>query len=45
MSRGTVCKLPLAWSVQLVLIVGVTAAAVEVDMVAGVVRFVPRDGV
>ena len=49
MSRGTVRKLRLVFGVQLVLVVGVTAADVaadvEVDMVAGVVRFVPRDGV
>ena len=49
MSRGTVCKLRLAFVVQLVLIVGVTAADVaadeQLDLGEGVVRFVPRDGV
>jgi len=40
--------LPLAWGVQLVLIVGVTAtdvtAGVELDMVERAVRFVRRAG-
>jgi len=46
---GTVCKLPHARGVQLVLFVGVTAADVaaedELDVVAGVVRLVVYDGV
>jgi len=41
LSRGTVCKLPHARGVQLVLIVGVTAADVAADdEVAGVLRLV-----
>ena len=47
MSRGTVCKLRLAFVVQLVLIVGVTAVDVAADeqlnLGDGVVRFVSRD--
>jgi len=49
LSRGTVCKLRLAFVVQLVHIVGVTAADVaadeQLDLGDGVVRFIPRDGV
>ena len=45
MSRGTVCKLRLVLVVPLVLFVGMALADVEMDMVAGVVRFVPRDTV
>jgi len=45
LSRGTVRTLGLVIGVQLVLFVGVAVANVEVDMVAGVVWFVPRDGV
>ena len=45
MFRGTVCKLRLVFGLQLVLFVGVAVADVEVDVVAGVVRFVPRDSV
>jgi len=41
--RGTSFKMPLAWGVQLALPVGVAVADVELDMVAGVVRFVVRD--
>jgi len=41
--RGMSCKMPLAWGVELVLPVGVAAADVDLDMVAGVVRFVVRD--
>jgi len=41
--RGTSCKMPLAWGVELVLPVGVAAADVELEMVAVVVRFVVRD--
>jgi len=36
--------LPLEWGVHLRFFVGVAAADVEVDVVAGVVRFGPRDG-
>jgi len=43
--RGTVCKLRLVFVLQLVLFVGVAVADMEVDVVAGVVRFVPRDSV
>jgi len=42
---GTVCKLRPVFGVQLVLFVGVAVADVEVDVVAGVVLFVSRDGV
>jgi len=48
LSRGTVwtvCKLRLVFGVHLVPFVGVAVANVEVDMVAGVVRFVRREGV
>jgi len=41
--RGTSCRVPLAWGVELVLPVGVAAADVELDIAAGVVRFVVRD--
>ena len=48
MSRVTECKLPLACGVQLVLVVGVTAADVaadeQLDVGEGVVRFVVWDG-
>jgi len=45
LSRGTVCKLPLVFVVQLVLFVVVAAADVALDVVvAAAVRFVPRDG-
>jgi len=43
LSRGTVCHLRLVFGVQLALFVGVAVADVEVDVVAGVVLFVPRD--
>ena len=45
LSRGTVCNVGLVFGVHLVPFVGVAVANVEVGMVAGVVRFVPRDGV
>ena len=49
MSRGTVCKSPLVFVVQLVLIVEVTAADVAADAelaaVVGVVRLIVWDGV
>ena len=45
MSRGTVCKLPLVLGVQRVLFFCVAAADMVGDMVAGVMRFVLRDGV
>ena len=45
MSRVTACKLRLVFGVPLALFVGVTVVNVGVDMVAGVVRFVPRDSV
>ena len=45
MSRGTVCSLGLVFVVHLLLFVGVAVANVEVDMVAGVVRYIPWDGV
>jgi len=45
LSRGTVCQLRLVFGVQPMLYVGVAAADVEVDVVAGVVRSVPRDSV
>ena len=45
MSRGTVCQLRLVFGVQLALFFGVVVANVEVDVVAGVVLFVSRDGV
>ena len=45
LSRGTVCTVGLVVGVHLVPFVCVAVANVEVDMVAGVVRFVPRDGV
>jgi len=45
LSRGTVCKLPLVFVVQLVLFVVVAAADVALDVVVvTAVRFVPRDG-
>jgi len=48
MSRVTECKLPLACGVQLVLVVGVTAADVaaeeQVDVGKEVVRFIVWDG-
>ena len=40
MARGTVCKLRLAFGVQLMLFVGVTVADVEVVVVAQVMLFV-----
>jgi len=43
--RGTSCKMPLAWGVQFVLLVGVAVADMQPDVVAGVVRFVVWDGV
>jgi len=40
-----VCQLRLVFGVQLALFFGVVVANVEVDVVAGVVLFVSRDGV
>ena len=45
MSCGTVCTMPRASGVQLVLIVGKAVADMELDVASGVVRFVVRDGV
>ena len=45
MSCTTACTLLLAWGVQLVLLVGVALADVELDAVAGVVQLVIWDGV
>jgi len=45
LSRGTVCMLRLVLVVPLVLFVGMALADVGVEIVAGVVRFVPRDAV
>ena len=44
MSCGTVCKMAPAIGGQLVLMVGVAVAEVELDVVARVVRFVVREG-
>ena len=40
MSCGTACTLPLAWGVQLVLLVGVAVADVELDVVADVMGLI-----